>query len=586
MNAIKGFFARDGSVVYKEQSAVFQRSDLDNWIYAYLPLSQTQVLETLVRLNFERPDGVKPRTRHMSLTSGNPIVRDGVSYYEYSYPLTDYQLLRSGTLLCALSVKQSDSVLMSGTFGIEVGVSLENIPDSEVVDENELESIILVNNRQDVDIANLQEQSEHNEQLVRQAQNAANLAKISAQESEASAKEAAASAHAAQMEVADVKQSFADFTEQAERDRQSFETQITNRQNAYEMQVNERIGEFESDTTARVDELAQQIGERQGTTVDVGGAAANRIAFTIDPQTQIDEKSRVNVNGAQSPVVDFTSDPQAQIDNKVDYAKAQNLTFSQKRTACNNVGAYWVDSETAASETIGTQIFVQSGSNTVMRFGAVAFTTSPASAVLKIQSKSGTAMVYISNADSTITAQLVKTSGNIGDVYYLIVSSSVALYQQSRVGGVWVVESQVVGGARFDRGREIDSLPTGATLLGQAVGGMVSREVNIGAVECPSAQYTTIDYPGGFTMNADGFVAKYAVVSYCPMATYEDETESSVIMEISAANATRYPINYGGNGQDVGAAALQTYSASLIVYNYSTSPIYVKRITFYGGHTR
>lgn len=388
----------------------------------------------------------------------------------------------------------------------------------------------------------------------------ANDAQDTAEAAETKAENALTVANQAQADVVQVRQDFDAFKTQIESDQSAFETKITDQQNAYETQVNERIGEFESDTTARVDELAQQIGERQGTTVDVGGAAVNRIAFTSDPQTQID--------------------------NKVDYAKSQNLTFSQKRTACDNAGAYWVDSETAASETIGTQIFAQSNSNTVMWFGTITFTTSPASAVLNIQNKNGTAMVYISSAGGTITAQLVKTAGNVGDVYYLIASSSVALYQPSSGSGSWIVESQVTGGSRFDRGREIDSLPTGATMIGQSVGGMVSREVNIGAVECPSAQYTTIDYPGGFAMNADGFIAKYAVVSYCPMETYEDDTESSVIVEISAANATRYQINYGGNGQDVGAAAFQAYSASLIVYNYSTSPIYVKRITFYGGYTQ
>lgn len=655
MNAIKVFFARDGSVVYKEQSAVFQRSDLDNWIYAYLPLSQTQVLETLVRLNFERPDGVKPRTRHMSLTSGNPIVRDGVSYYEYSYPLTDYQLLRSGTLLCALSVKQSDSVLMSGTFGIEVGVSLENVPDSEVVDENELESIILVNNRQDVDIANLQEQSEHNEQLVRQAQNAANLAKISAQESETSAKEAAASAHTAQMEVADVKQSFEDFTEQAERDRQSFETRITNRQNDYETQVNERIGEFENDTTARVDELAQQIGERQGTTVDVGGAAVNRIAFASDPQTQIDEK--------------------------VSFREEQELSIRDKRIACDNIDALYVynvtESRRASVFVMDETIQRTDPNKAVMQFPELVFYAYTGTARMFITTDRGSAAICLIKNGNSYSVTVVKVFGDIGNVY----GSGTSVFQMASAAAHWTYSIRCANCYISENGKEIDRLPDGATLLpaidlfdqvagkvnksGDTMSGKLTmeagaevyngandtfieigrtgktgiefhsqsapstvldydasieaqiaesstelgsaklkylarghdffgamrsdgnpivaiRSVAIGVVECPSGQYTTIDYPNGFTMNTDGFRALYGYVVYCPMATYEDDTESSVSVAVSESPSKRYPVCFGSNGQDVGAAAFQLTNTGLIVYNYTGSPIYIKKIIFYG----
>lgn len=48
--------------------------------------------------------------------------------------------------------------------------------------------------------------------------------------------------------------------------------------------------QFKSETTARVDELEKQIGEKQGTTVFVGGTAVGRAEFDSDPQGQLDNR--------------------------------------------------------------------------------------------------------------------------------------------------------------------------------------------------------------------------------------------------------------------------------------------------------
>jgi len=75
-NQVTVVVAADGRIIHKEQNGVFQRSNGQNKLVALLDFSS----EYVVKVNFLRPDGVKPKSKYMANTDKRNY--DGNSYSE------------------------------------------------------------------------------------------------------------------------------------------------------------------------------------------------------------------------------------------------------------------------------------------------------------------------------------------------------------------------------------------------------------------------------------------------------------------------------------------------------------------------
>ena len=85
-NKITVVVGSDGRILKIEQDGVFRRSNKQNELVALLlyPTAKT------VKVNFLRPDGVKPKSQYMSYVGQEEY--EGTMYFSYSYILSDFQL--------------------------------------------------------------------------------------------------------------------------------------------------------------------------------------------------------------------------------------------------------------------------------------------------------------------------------------------------------------------------------------------------------------------------------------------------------------------------------------------------------------
>lgn len=347
----KVYIARDGTVLDKVQSGVFQRSCGVDYLIAYIEESVEELAETAIKVNFLRPDGVRPKSRAMTLQSADPTEYNGRIFYAYWYQMNDYQLERMGALVTSLTIKRTDVVLNTGTFTIDIGLSVQENPDDAIVDENELEQQAIKNAEQDLAIKIAQDTVKQSVVIAQAAQSQAESASQkateanqAAQQASQSASEASKKAIKASEDAQDAKRYVDEYTqaaevkiEQATSDIENLKVSLANDvasannnantakltaslANTIATQAKEDSAKAAQDSAdakataqqasyvatnaktesesaiEKVTELEKQIVENQGTSVYVAQSAVSRLDFTSDPQGQLDELRAADID--------------------------------------------------------------------------------------------------------------------------------------------------------------------------------------------------------------------------------------------------------------------------------------------------
>lgn len=135
-NQVTVVVAADGRIIHKEQNGVFQRSNGQNKLVALLDFSS----EYVVKVNFLRPDGVKPKSQYMAYTDKRDY--DGKSYSAYEYVMKEFQLDATGQLVVSLNMQNGSTVATSGDFIIDVEASESSYDDVAPTDPNQFDETV------------------------------------------------------------------------------------------------------------------------------------------------------------------------------------------------------------------------------------------------------------------------------------------------------------------------------------------------------------------------------------------------------------------------------------------------------------
>lgn len=135
-NQITVVIASDGRVIHKEQNGVFRRSNGQNKLVALLDFPSSSV----VKVNFLRPDGVKPKSQYMTYTEQQTY--DGQTYSAYEYLLQAYQLNATGRLVVSLNIQNGATLATSGDFTIDVEASEAANDDVAPTDPNQYDEAL------------------------------------------------------------------------------------------------------------------------------------------------------------------------------------------------------------------------------------------------------------------------------------------------------------------------------------------------------------------------------------------------------------------------------------------------------------
>ena len=135
-NKITVVVGSDGRILKIEQDGVFRRSNKQNELVALLlyPTAKT------VKVNFLRPDGVKPKSQYMSYVGQEEY--EGTMYFSYSYILSDFQLYATGPLVVSLDIIDGNVVSTTGDFTIDVEASEGQYDDEAPTDVNQYNEAI------------------------------------------------------------------------------------------------------------------------------------------------------------------------------------------------------------------------------------------------------------------------------------------------------------------------------------------------------------------------------------------------------------------------------------------------------------
>lgn len=135
-NQITVVVALDGRVIHTEQQGVFRRSNKQNKLVALLNFPS----ESIVKVNFIRPDGVKPNSQYMTYIGAQDY--ESETYSAYSYMLTDYQLNSTGPLVVSLDISCGNATATSGDFTIDVEASESGKDDVAPTDPNQYDEVL------------------------------------------------------------------------------------------------------------------------------------------------------------------------------------------------------------------------------------------------------------------------------------------------------------------------------------------------------------------------------------------------------------------------------------------------------------
>ena len=135
-NQVTVVVAADGRIIHKEQNGVFRRSNGQNKLVALLDFSS----EYVVKVNFLRPDGVKPKSQYMAYTDKRDY--DGKSYSAYEYVMKEFQLDATGQLVVSLNMQNGSTVATSGDFIIDVEASESSYDDVAPTDPNQFDETV------------------------------------------------------------------------------------------------------------------------------------------------------------------------------------------------------------------------------------------------------------------------------------------------------------------------------------------------------------------------------------------------------------------------------------------------------------
>lgn len=135
-NQITVVVASDGRIVHIEQVGVFRRSNKQNELVALLDFPSSSV----VKVNFLRPDGVKPKSQYMTYTEQTTY--NAIQYSKYTYVLTDFQLETTGILVASLDVTNNGTLATSGDFTIDVEASESANDDVAPTDPNQYDQAL------------------------------------------------------------------------------------------------------------------------------------------------------------------------------------------------------------------------------------------------------------------------------------------------------------------------------------------------------------------------------------------------------------------------------------------------------------
>ena len=135
-NQITVVVGSDGRILQIEQDGVFRRSNKQNELVALLlyPTAKT------VKVNFLRPDGVKPKSQYMSYIGQQEY--EGVLYFAYNYILSDFQLYATGPLVVSLDIIDGNVTATTGDFTIDVEASEGQYDDETPTDTNQYDEAI------------------------------------------------------------------------------------------------------------------------------------------------------------------------------------------------------------------------------------------------------------------------------------------------------------------------------------------------------------------------------------------------------------------------------------------------------------
>lgn len=135
-NQVTVVVAADGRIIHKEQNGVFRRSNGQNKLVALLDFPSNYV----VKVNFLRPDGVKPKSQYMAYTDKRDY--DGKSYSAYEYVMKEFQLDATGQLVVSLNMQNGSTVATSGDFIIDVEASESSYDDVAPTDPNQFDETV------------------------------------------------------------------------------------------------------------------------------------------------------------------------------------------------------------------------------------------------------------------------------------------------------------------------------------------------------------------------------------------------------------------------------------------------------------
>lgn len=135
-NQVTVVVAADGRILHKEQNGVFRRSNKYNKLVALLDFPSSNV----VKVNFLRSDGVKPKSQYMTYTGKQEY--EGVAYSAYEYTLSDFQLNVTGLLVVSLNIQDGNTLATSGDFTIDVEASEASNDDVAPTDPNQYDQAL------------------------------------------------------------------------------------------------------------------------------------------------------------------------------------------------------------------------------------------------------------------------------------------------------------------------------------------------------------------------------------------------------------------------------------------------------------
>lgn len=135
-NQVTVVVAADGRIIHKEQNGVFRRSNGQNKLVALLDFSS----EYVVKANFLRPDGVKPKSQYMTYTEKQDY--EGKSYSAYEYVMKEFQLDATGQLVVSLNIQNGATIATSGDFIIDVEASESSYDDVAPTDPNQFDETV------------------------------------------------------------------------------------------------------------------------------------------------------------------------------------------------------------------------------------------------------------------------------------------------------------------------------------------------------------------------------------------------------------------------------------------------------------